>query len=216
LTPSGSGYTESVLYNFCANSNCTDGANPIGSLVFGKDGALYGATSTGGLLEGKTFCPFEDAIGCGTVFKLTPSGSGYTETVLYSFCATTCADGAYPNGNLVFGKDGALYGTTSKSCLAQNHDCGTVFKLKRSGSQYSETTLYDFAKGGYGDGLSSGVIFDKEGALWGTAFFGGGEYTSGLGSVFKLTRSGSGYTQSFVYAFKGGSDVKSKRGGGSR
>lgn len=215
LTASGSGYTESVLYNFCVNSNCTDGANPIGSLVFGKGGALYGATSTGGLLEGKTFCPWEDAIGCGTVFKLTPSVSGYTETVLYSFCATTCADGAYPNGNLVFGKDGALYGTTSKSCLAQNHDCGTVFKLKRSGSQYSETTLYDFARGGYGDGLSSGVIFDKEGALWGTAFFGGGEYTSGLGSVFKLTRSrsGTGYTQSFVYAFKGGSDGSNPDGG---
>jgi hypothetical protein len=59
------------------------------------------------------------------------------------------------------------------------------------------------------------VIFDKEGALWGTAFFGGGEYTSGLGSVFKLTRSGSGtgYTQSFVYAFKGGSDGSNPDGG---
>jgi len=210
LTPSGSGYAESVLYSFCANSNCTDGANPRGSLVFGKDGALYGATATGG--EGVAGC-WSSLKGCGTIFRLMPSGSGYTETVLYSFCATNCADGAFPNGGLVFGKDGALYGTTSKSCIGQNHDCGTVFKLKRSGLRYSETTLYNFAKGGYGNFLVAGVIFDKEGALWGTAFYGGGEYDISLGSVFKLTRSGSGYSQSFVYKFKGGSDGSYPYGG---
>ncbi len=210
LTPSGSGYTESVLHSFCADSNCTDGAYPRGSLVFGKDGALYGATGSGG--DGKPGCG-NSVIGCGTVFKMMPFGSGYTTTVLYSFCATNCTDGAFPNGSLVFGKDGALYGTTSRSCIGQNHDCGTVFKLKRSGSQYGETTLYDFASEGYGKGLVAGVIFDKEGALWGSAFFGGGEYSSGLGSVFKLIRSGSVYTQSFAYEFKGGSDGNNPYGG---
>jgi uncharacterized repeat protein (TIGR03803 family) len=210
LAPSGSGYTESVLYSFCANSKCPDGAFPSGSLVFGKDGALYGTTALGG--AGLPGCE-NSVIGCGTIFKLVQSGSGNTETVLYSFCTTNCADGAAPNGGLIFGKDGALYGTTFSSCIAQNHDCGTVFKLKRSGSQYTETTLYNFAKGGYGNGLVAGVIFDKEGAIWGTAYYGGGEYTGNLGSVFKLTRSGSGYTQSFVYKFKGGSDGSNPFGG---
>ena len=45
------------------------------------------------------------------------------------------------------------------------------------------------------------------------AFFGGGEHTGNLGSVFKLTRSGSGYTQSFVYKFKGSSDGSNPYGG---
>jgi uncharacterized repeat protein (TIGR03803 family) len=214
LTPSGSGYTESVLYRFCQNSGCQDGRNPEGSLLLGKDGALYGTTASGGASGGVTFC-WESFQGCGTVFKLTPSGSGYIESVLYSFCDVNgyCPGGVAPVAGLVFGKDGALYGTTSVSCAGLDEWCGTVFKLKRSGSRYTATTLYNCANGGYCNFLLAGVIFDKTGALWGTAFTGGGEYPTSLGSVFKLTPSGSGYTESFVYKFKGGTDGSNPRAG---
>jgi uncharacterized repeat protein (TIGR03803 family) len=63
--------TESVLYSFCAQTGCADGAEPEAAVVFGHKGNLYGTTLGGG------------APGKGAVFKLSPEGK---ETVLYSFC----------------------------------------------------------------------------------------------------------------------------------
>ena len=65
-----------VLYSFCAQSGCTDGANPLAGLVLDQKGNLYGTTVNGGISnrDGSTY---------GVVFKLTPKDK---ETVLYSFC----------------------------------------------------------------------------------------------------------------------------------
>jgi uncharacterized repeat protein (TIGR03803 family) len=49
---------ETVLYSFCSQQNCTDGANPSASLI-SAHGTLYGTTGNGG------------AYGDGTVFALT-------------------------------------------------------------------------------------------------------------------------------------------------
>lgn len=48
-------------------------------------------------------------MGCGTVFQLTSSGSGWTENVLHRF---DFDDGAYPSGNLRLDRAGSIYGTT--------------------------------------------------------------------------------------------------------
>src|SRR5580704_13924608 len=64
----------SVLYSFCQQQNCADGAEPEGPLVADSAGSLYGATGSGGSTN-----RFD---GCGTVFRLAPDG---TETVLYAF-----------------------------------------------------------------------------------------------------------------------------------
>ncbi|MGB6632030.1 MAG: choice-of-anchor tandem repeat GloVer-containing protein, partial [Terriglobales bacterium] len=70
--------TETVLYNF----NNTDGDNPISGLTSDGKGNFYGTT------------PFEGDFGDGTVFELSPNGSGgWNYTVLYSFAG---ADGALP------------------------------------------------------------------------------------------------------------------------
>src|ERR1035441_7480755 len=85
LTPAaGGGWTETVLHNF--NNNGTDGDGPYAGLIFDAAGNLYGTTTTGGAYVG------------GTVFELTPNGSGgWTEKVLYSFCSqTNCTDGVSP------------------------------------------------------------------------------------------------------------------------
>ena len=110
ITSSGE---EKVLYKFCSQSNCTDGANPFSStLVLDNAGNLYGTTFRGG------------ANGNGTVFEVTPSG---TEMVLYSFCAQAgCVDGANPAAGVVFATNGSLYGTTEYGGAKNN---GTVFKL---------------------------------------------------------------------------------------
>jgi uncharacterized repeat protein (TIGR03803 family) len=189
LTPSSLGYTEHVLYTF----GVTNGAAPEGSLIADKAGALYGATHIGGFPT----CGDQSA-GCGTVFKLTPSRTGYTESFLYSFQGGT--DGTGPLGNLIADKTGALFGTTQAGGASNS---GTVFKMTPSGKSYTESVLYFFQAGNDGAGPSASLVADKTGALFGTTSFGG--VTNG-GTVFKLTPSGSGYSESILYAFRGGND----------
>jgi len=70
LSPSGSGWTETILYNF---QGLNDGQNPVGGLIFDQAGNLYGTTFDGGINGG------------GTVYELSPSGGGWTFATIYSF-----------------------------------------------------------------------------------------------------------------------------------
>jgi uncharacterized repeat protein (TIGR03803 family) len=68
--------------------------------------------------------------GCGTIFKITPSG---VLTTLYTFCSQAgCTDGSSPVSALLQATDGNLYGTTmwggNQACLSSS-GCGTVFSL---------------------------------------------------------------------------------------
>ena len=121
-------WTETVLYNFAGGS---DGWDPQGGLVFHNHGILYGTTTNGGgaCTDG----------GCGTIFELAPpaSGSGaWTESVLYAFRGGN--DGEWPSENLLFGKAGAIYGTTNfggdngncpNTGKPPDPGCGTVFEF---------------------------------------------------------------------------------------
>jgi uncharacterized repeat protein (TIGR03803 family) len=189
LAPAGSKYSESVLYGFGGGN---DGRNPAAGLIFDKQGALYGTTTAGGGYGGAC------GIGCGTVFRLKPSRSRYSESILYRFTGTP--DGATPLAGLVFDDKGALYGTTAGG---GSYGSGTVFKLTPSGSGYFESVLYSFHGGHDGAHPHAGLIFDKQGALYGTTS-GGGYH--GAGTVFKLTPSGSGYSESILYRFESGND----------
>ncbi len=87
----------STIYQFCSESNCTDGAGPT-SLLQGPDGNFYGMTNGG-----------QTANNSGTIFKLTPDG---TLTTLYNFCQQSgCPDGSDPM-YLSLATDGNLYGAT--------------------------------------------------------------------------------------------------------
>jgi uncharacterized repeat protein (TIGR03803 family) len=168
----------SILYQFCQQNDCTDGATPYAGLIADKAGNLYGTTTAGGVN------------GWGTVFKVAPNG---IETVLYSFCAqTNCADGAYPRSSLLLDQSGNLYGTTSEG--GTMYDLGTVFKLAPNGT---ETVLYAFGTH-YGDGATPwwGVIMDSKGNLYGTTVYG---YLGRKGgTVFELTPNG---TETTLYSF---------------
>src|ERR1039458_10134403 len=101
ITPTG---TLTMLYSFCSQSSCTDGAEPQAGLVQATDGNFYGMTQYGGTEYGGNGCLVIG--GCGTVFKITPSG---TLTTLYIFCSQSgCTDGEYPSGGLVQATDGNL------------------------------------------------------------------------------------------------------------
>jgi uncharacterized repeat protein (TIGR03803 family) len=110
LSPSGA---ETILYTFAGGA---DGANPYGGLLQDAAGNLYGTTTFGGAES--SACP----LGCGTVFKLSPSR---TEIVLHSF---TRADGAEPYGALVRDGAGHLYGTTYSGGTSGT-GVGVVFRL---------------------------------------------------------------------------------------
>jgi uncharacterized repeat protein (TIGR03803 family) len=169
--------TESVFYGFCAQTNCTDGENPVAGLVFDLKGNLYGTTYSGGAHDR---CNYNDH--CGVVFKLTPKGE---ETVLYTFCAqTNCTDGENPYAAVVLDRKGNLYGTTVNGGA---HGVGVVFKLTPEGK---ETVLYSFcAQDNCPDGYdpSSGLVLDQQGNLYGTTQYGGAH---GAGIVFKVTPKG--------------------------
>ena len=174
ITPSG---TQRVLHSFEGEN---DGALPDAGLLNVR-GALYGTTINGG-------GPSDEGI----VFKITRSGA---ESILHRFAAGS--DGANPYAALC-DVDGVLYGTTAGGGA---HSEGTVFRITPSGK---ERVLYSFGAGS-GDGATpiAGLI-DVNGALYGTTSYGGGNCgSSGCGSVFKITRSG---TETLLYGFKGGKD----------
>ena len=187
---------ESVLYTFCTQSNCADGANPGGELVLDQNGNLYGTTDSGGAHD-SSFCHLVSYHGCGVVFKLDPAGK---ETVLHSFCAQpNCVDGANPIAGLIFDQKGNLYGTTflggaygNGYCFAGG-SCGVVFKLTPKGKY---TVLYNFCQQLHctdGENPAAGLVFDKKGNLYGTTSDGGifnGCSDCGAGVVFKLTPKG--------------------------
>lgn len=193
FAPAQAGQT--VLYSFKASGK--DAAEPVAGLITDTQGALYGTTENGG------------ASGQGTVFKLTPPASGtgpWTESILYSF--TGAADGAYPEAELTFDTQGALYGTASSGGGSTN--AGTVFKLTPPASgqtQWTFKVLYAFKGGADGGKPNGGVIFDTQGALYSTAAAAGG--SANAGAVFKLTPPASStgaWTETVLYSFKGGTD----------
>jgi len=151
ITPSG---TLTTLYNFSGGS---DGAYPSG-LVQASDGNFYGATSEGGNL-GNCF-----GEGCGTVFKITPTG---TLTTLHIFDET---DGVGPTP-LVQATDGNFYGTTFAGGANGNctEGCGTVFKITPAGML---TTLHNFG-GTDGYWPSAGLVQATDENFYGTTYAGG-------------------------------------------
>jgi uncharacterized repeat protein (TIGR03803 family) len=171
--------------------NGTDGAEPISGLIQGDDGNFYGTTEDGGLPN----C--NDGSGCGTVFKITPSGS---LTTLYQFCAqANCTDGANPESALFQGLDGNFYGTTHNGGIGPCGSlCGTIFKISPDGLL---TTLYSFCSlPSCFDGIwpVAGVEMATDGNLYGVTTYGGATY--GVGVIFSLSPDG---TLNILHTFDG-------------
>jgi uncharacterized repeat protein (TIGR03803 family) len=191
-----------VLHSFAGGLK--DGSSPFGGVILGVAGNLYGTTEHGGT-SGK--CGFA---GCGTIFKLTSSGS---LKVLHSFAGPP-GDGAIPLGGLIRDGAGNLYGTTNTggtSSVCGSAGCGTIFELTAGGT---EKVLHNFA-GFPTDGATpeAGLVRDAAGNLYGTTRFGGDTHTCGTfgcGTIFKLTPSG---TESVLYSFPGPPDGKEPLGG---
>ncbi len=167
-----------------------DGNLPDSRVVRGPDGVLYSTTYQGG-----------GSCNCGVVFKLQPSPTAppsalasWTETVIHTFARP---DGAFPGyADLVFDRQGNIYGTTTEG---GEFDGGVVFKLTPSNGAWTESVIYSFTGAADGGTPEAGVIFDSAGNLYGTTM-GGGQYQGG--TVFELTPSGSGWTETVLHSFQ--------------
>jgi len=162
ITPKGKLTT---LYNFCAKSSCSDGQYPVGGLIRGSDGNIYGTTHAGG----DASC----TDGCGTVFKITPKGK------LTTLHRLNAAEGDYPYGGVVESSGGVFYGTTGGG---GDNAAGTVFKMTRKGKL---TTLHSFD---VTDGATPyALTLGSDGRFYGTTSAGGANYN---GTVFRITAGG--------------------------
>jgi uncharacterized repeat protein (TIGR03803 family) len=190
LTLSAGHWAKTTLDSF--TEFYAEGSQPQGGLIRDAAGNLYGTTLRGG--PNNTSCPYAGGGGCGTVFELTPSGSDWTETVLYSFGGV---NGETPGAGVVRDTAGNLYGTTTNggdpTC-----NCGVVFKLDTAGK---ETVLHTF-KGGTDGAYPGALVFGAHGFLYGTTT-GGGDLTCDCGTVFSVNSAG---TEAVLYSFTGGID----------
>lgn len=178
---------------------------PLGRLVFGTAGALYGTSQYGG--NGNC-----TELGCGTVYSLLPPQTicrsvscPWTVSVDYSFA--NGIDGNQPAlVDPVFDTAGNIYGTTTEGGA---NGIGNVFQLTRLAGHWTATSLHDLtsAEGGY---PQSSVLLDAQGNIDATAYYGG---PNGRGSVFQLTSSGSGWTFNPLYGFPNSSDGNGPVGG---
>ena len=154
-----------------------------------QQGNLYGTTTTG---TSNYFW--------GTVYKLSPIGSSWTESLLYAFQGGD--DGGGPVSRLIFDPMGNLYGTAAS---AGSQLDGTTFELTPNlNGTWSFDTLYDFSGSRTGFEPPYGALtIDAAGNLYGSWVNAGAH---GLGSVFKLTPGSGGWTYTSLHDFTGGVD----------
>lgn len=184
--------TPSFPYYFKGVANL-DGSTPRGDLIFDSSGNLYGTTLTGG--TGSCVDSNGKTIGCGTVFRLSPTsptGTSWTETVLYNFTGNSIGDGRFPTSELVIDSSGDLYGTTSSYLYPLgSYGNGAVFKLTPPSpptGTWSESTLHAFQGGNDGSRPPAGLVLDS-GRLYGVTLLGGSTTActgQGCGTVFEV------------------------------
>ena len=191
-----------VIHTFTGGK---DGSYPYAGLVIDEKGNLYGTANQGGNEYGS--CPPAND-GCGTVFQMAHSKSGWSFRPLYLFLGGN--DGQGPYGRVAMGVDGRLYGTTieggNQNCPS---GCGTVFSLQPPAGclpgacAWSEAVLYRFQGNSDGFYPAGDLAFDKSGNVYGTTTQGG---AVGPGTIYELKNSNGNWAESILYSFTGQND----------
>jgi len=161
-----------VLHGF----DFAEGEYPIGRVLLGQDGRIYGSTYAGG------------SGGLGTVFAVSRSK---VHTILHSFVGS---DGQQLDAGLVQRADGTLFGSTPQGTITVGHVVtsfgGTVYSLAPDGSAFA--TLRSLPGNGQPEGRDPGQLVDGgDGFFYGTMRYGGSLGASGFGTLFKVAADGT-------------------------
>ena len=181
LSPNGDGtWTENVLHRFTGK---WDGGPEVSPVIFDAAGNLYG-TAQGGKYQG-------------VAFKLTPSSTGWTESILHNFTGGKDGGDPFSFTGLVFDAAGNVYGTTF---WLPNFGGGTVFKLTPTATgRWKWSLVHSFGTANAYHPVA-GVILDADGNVYGTATS-GGAYGSGV--VFEVVpTTGGGWKYTVLHNFR--------------
>ena len=184
VSPRALAQSYTILHDFAGGP--ADGRFPVAALLEGSDGALYGTAVAGGIDQS------------GIVFTMNKDGTGYS--VLRYFTGGN-GDGKDPQGTLIEGTGGALYGTT---LFGGTSDQGTVYTLNKDGTGHA--ILVNFGSDAT-DGVApyAGLVQASDGALYGTTLSGG---QNRLGTLFTLNPDGTGYAVLKNFGEFGGDGVE--------
>lgn len=166
-------WMERVPYRF---SGGTDAYGAINLSAFDQQGNLYGTSTAGGAGD----C---NGVGCGTVFKLTPTVGGWAETILYTF---TGGNDGYAPTQVLLGNDGNLYGVADGGAYGR----GVVFQLTPVGDHWVESVPHTFQGTGIDGERPSSLVQDGAGNLYGIAFW---YFEGSFGPIFMLQKSAGGW-----------------------
>ncbi len=176
LTPSQGGWNYQIIHLFSGNP---DGCTPLGTVMVDQAGNIFGTTTVCG------------ANGDGSVYEVSPSGSGWNESIVHSFDGS---DGRDSWAGLISDSAGNLYGTT---VYGGSNNSGVVFELSPSNGSYTYSVLYNFSGG---SGSLSPLSMDTAGNLYGVKYTGG---VNDLGLIFRLTPGSGGWTFTDLHDFSG-------------
>jgi len=178
----------------------SDGAAPLGVVLQGADGFIYGTTSAGG------------ENGRGTIFRVGADGQGFQ--LLHVFAALTGstspqvnAGGASPLAGLTDGKDGRFYGVASGG---GSNGFGTIFAFDPVSRLLNVMYNFDDTNG---DGPAGAMILGLDTRLYGTTAFGGTTSSGGksnLGTIFSIARDGTGFTKLHSFDSSQGSNPRGR------
>jgi uncharacterized repeat protein (TIGR03803 family) len=140
-------------------------ARPVGGLLEGQDGLLYGTSENGGMNGG-------------TIFSVSKDGH---VQVLYFLDERS---GEYPNGQLLQLADGSLLGTTYAGGL---YGRGVLFRNDLRGGH---TILHDFTGNEDGAFPGSGLVAGVDGKLYGAVIAGG---LKNAGALYRTDADGSNF-----------------------
>ena len=152
-----------MLYGF----KRTDGTNPASALLE-HNGYLYGMTQRGGYNNN----------GNGTIYRLRLNDHMFEK--IHDFHKPM---GKSPNGSLIDGTNGFLYGMTTSG---GSGNYGSIFRVKSDGTEYKK--LHDFSNANGRMPLGDLLLYG--GRLYGMTSL-GGKYKKGV--IFRINRDGSGY-----------------------
>jgi uncharacterized repeat protein (TIGR03803 family) len=181
LSRNGSQWVESILYNF---NGAGDGSGPEAGVILDAAGNLYGTATMGGDLT----CAAGQ--GCGTVFELSRSGSGWTENTLYTFEDNTLGFDPFPG--LVFDASGNLYASTALESLGY---AGNILQFQDLNGIWTPSILTTL-RGNVGP--DSALTIDAHGNLYGTTEAGGAHFE---GSVFELSPQNGSWVYTDLHDF---------------